>query len=75
MQHGGLSKRDAETMLDKQRAAMPEGEGIQEWLERIMLRADNDGGDVIAAAMMSVALDELPENWPPTEDSEEGQGM
>lgn len=74
MQHGGLSKRDAENMLDKQLAAMPEGEGIQEWLERIMLRADNDGGDVIAAAMMSVAIEEgFPANWPPHGDDNENE--
>lgn len=55
--HGQMTRREAEVLLDKQLAAMPEGEGIQEWLERIMLRADNDGGDVIAAAMMSAAQD------------------
>ena len=64
VQHGGMSSREAEVLLDKQLAKMPEGQGLQEWIERVMSRADNDGGDIVAAAMLGVAIGGDEEGWP-----------
>jgi len=44
MEHCGMDKEEAETLLARQLASQPEGQGIDEFMENLMTQGDDGGG-------------------------------
>ncbi|KAK5099107.1 hypothetical protein LTR70_001257 [Exophiala xenobiotica] len=44
MEHCGMDKEEAETLLARQLASQPEGQGIDEFMENLMMQGDDEGG-------------------------------